>query len=363
MNDTLTPLAEFRDKNLERAFFDDNAKKSLKYVRYITLISGVIYLLFFISDYLFLKDYLMIDIVVFSLIPRFVVLSLAVILFVASKRIKNYNIIFNAYSVFVLLIYVQHLITVAHFSQIVLVFEVLDVVLVISGLYFIPNRWVINLFYSIMTYVLFLFVTPLNISDFTTGIGIILTIYFFWFILIVSVLLLKMNTYKRVQYGRELELEKLSQTDALTQSHNRKACDEIIKKLCNDNSNFSLILFDIDDFKKINDTHGHIVGDEVLIKITSLIRENIRSRDLLARWGGEEFIVLLYGTSLQLATDLAQRLCELIASIKIQSDITVTASFGVTEYAPGDNLHSIISRADKLLYSAKANGKNEVCSN
>ncbi len=120
-------------------------------------------------------------------------------------------------------------------------------------------------------------------------------------------------------------------------------------------------MLDIDDFKNINDTFGHNVGDEVLIAIANSINKRIRKVDLAARWGGEEFVILLPETDLLSAVQVANDIRKLIENIKISKIDKITASFGVAQYKTGDDLSSLIDRADRELYRAKRNGKNLVC--
>lgn len=123
-------------------------------------------------------------------------------------------------------------------------------------------------------------------------------------------------------------------------------------------TNFSIIMFDVDFFKRFNDTYGHLKGDEVLKRLTKTVNDNIRATDILARWGGEEFIVLLPNTSLQNAEFLAENLRKKIESIDIKGILRVTASFGVAELKEDDDRNSLTKRADEALYLAKNSGRN-----
>lgn len=363
MDFTLNFFAEFKDRNLEAKFFDETAKKSLKYLRFGVLISGGLFFFSFFYDYLFLDAGGLINLITYSLIPRTVILLFALVLYFLSKKSENYRLILNLMSVFVLLTFASHLFMAPHFIDLDLTFEALDVVLVMLGIFFIPNRWLYNLVFSIITVALFVVVSPFIIKGLTYVTIIELLFYFFWFVFIIGILLLRTNDYKRAQYANGLELERLVLTDSLTNASNRIAFDTTINKLCEEKKSFCVILFDIDDFKKINDTYGHIIGDEVLKNLVKTVSRNIRGGDTLARWGGEEFVILLIEKNLETAVKTAERLRGVIASTELENiDYNITASFGVTEYIDGDNLNTIMSRADKLLYTAKNQGKNKVCS-
>jgi diguanylate cyclase (GGDEF)-like protein len=117
----------------------------------------------------------------------------------------------------------------------------------------------------------------------------------------------------------------------------------------------------LDNFKKINDFYGHAVGDEVLKKVAEKVRKHLRKTDLFVRWGGEEFAVILPYTDLKGAAKVAEKLRKAIEDLKFdQPYLKVTASFGVTELKPGENLVEALGRADKALYAAKRKGKNRI---
>ena len=153
--------------------------------------------------------------------------------------------------------------------------------------------------------------------------------------------------------------------DELTQVFNKKVFNEIINKKINskrkNESIFSLIIFDIDFFKKVNDNYGHLVGDDVLKKLALTIKTHIRTNDVLARWGGEEFVLIVQedlNTALAVAENLRQR----IESEDFDIVKHITCSFGVTQFLSEDNEKTIINRADEALYMAKKTGRNRVCS-
>ena len=124
-------------------------------------------------------------------------------------------------------------------------------------------------------------------------------------------------------------------------------------------SKLCLFIIDLDFFKKINDTYGHVKGDEILRIMGSVLKKHIRKSDVAARFGGEEFIILLPETSLEKAKKLAQRLKNLVANNKILKKYRVTFSGGLTEYRKRDTKKSFKERADKALYQAKNSGRNQ----
>ncbi|WP_374723376.1 GGDEF domain-containing protein [Calidifontibacillus erzurumensis] len=155
--------------------------------------------------------------------------------------------------------------------------------------------------------------------------------------------------------------------DALTDIGNRRSIDSWLEseiKRCNEtNSVFSIVYFDIDYFKKINDTFGHHIGDSVLIEFSSLIKNHIRPSDFFGRWGGEEFIIILTNQSLTEVTQFAENLRKIIEDHTFQFVGKVTASFGVSCLQPNDVPKTLIKRADQALYIAKNHGRNMVKAN
>jgi diguanylate cyclase (GGDEF)-like protein/PAS domain S-box-containing protein len=162
-------------------------------------------------------------------------------------------------------------------------------------------------------------------------------------------------------------LKEQATTDVLTGAYNRRGFIEIlkneIKKSKFSNSNLSILMFDIDFFKKINDTYGHDVGDAVLIKLSETIFNNIRKEDIFARWGGEEFIILMPSTQLELATQKAESLRHHIENLDAKDLPKFTVSFGVTVYHEDESIDNFIKRADDALYRSKETGRNKTSAN
>lgn len=156
----------------------------------------------------------------------------------------------------------------------------------------------------------------------------------------------------------------LATKDALTNIFNRKKFEDELKKEIERslryNNYLSLIIFDIDHFKSVNDTYGHPTGDHVLKEITKLVSENIRKYDMFARYGGEEFVILTPETSLAGAKELAEKIREIIAESEFKEVGKVTCSFGVSEYVKHEDPAGFVKKADYALYIAKNKGRNRV---
>lgn len=174
----------------------------------------------------------------------------------------------------------------------------------------------------------------------------------------------------RVGQEEKLRAEQLAQLDPLTGLNNRRAFYELTTPLWNvafrHGHALSVMLIDIDLFKHVNDAHGHAHGDAVLKQAAGVLRQNIRQSDILARWGGEEFIVLMPETNINEANILAERLREGITQIRVEHQAgatAITASFGVAQRAESNaTLDALIESADNCLYQSKQNGRNRITS-
>lgn len=161
------------------------------------------------------------------------------------------------------------------------------------------------------------------------------------------------------------QLQELAQTDRLTGIKNRLKLEEVLayeieRAFRYAENKLSLILFDVDRFKEVNDNYGHDIGDEVLKEVSKVVSNNIRKSDIFGRWGGEEFLLILPNTNLEQARKLAQKLKRIIEKSKMPKEFTITASFGVSEFKEGDNMDALLKRADNRLYDAKRAGRNRV---
>lgn len=166
------------------------------------------------------------------------------------------------------------------------------------------------------------------------------------------------------------ELSKAATRDSLTGLYNRRFTTGILSKELERCRRFNRVLgiamIDLDNFKKINDTYGHFCGDKVLTMVAETLSKNIREIDVFCRWGGEEFVVILPETNLEMSIEWAERARALLASIVVQQDngkaINITASFGViATKGERESIDTLMEKVDKALYHAKESGKNRIC--
>lgn len=173
-------------------------------------------------------------------------------------------------------------------------------------------------------------------------------------------------TFEQIEKLSE-ELKVFSQRDYLTKVYNRRGmhnalicCNDLHKK---QNKAFSLLLCDIDFFKQVNDTYGHDVGDDILKRVALEIHNTIREEDIIARWGGEEFLILLPQCGLRDAYNIAEKIRKKIESISfehISEDLRITVSIGLSQHVKEKSVSQTIQEADKQMYQAKEDGRNIV---
>jgi len=180
--------------------------------------------------------------------------------------------------------------------------------------------------------------------------------------------LLSFTNITRLESDKDI-IRKLADYDALTNIYSRVKFNEIfplyMERSDRFDETFSIILFDIDHFKLINDTQGHNIGDRILIELTSIVKQRlkelkIRRTTLFSRWGGEEFVILAQFLTKDEAFKIANILRKDISQYPFTKDIKVTCSFGVTQAKPKDTQVDIFHRVDKALYKAKEGGRNQV---
>ena len=188
-----------------------------------------------------------------------------------------------------------------------------------------------------------------------------------WFNLLLFVVMMAMLTsyYWGKIASAEKRLRTLGTVDALTGLHNRHYFEKAWSLACAQQrrakGTLCLLMVDLDHFKPLNDTHGHQAGDRMLVECGRIFREAVRDIDTLARWGGEEFALLLPGTTLEQSKVVAERMragIEALVVIYQGAELRCTASVGLTEMLPADTLDQMIMRADQALYNSKMAGRN-----
>jgi len=160
------------------------------------------------------------------------------------------------------------------------------------------------------------------------------------------------------------ELEVLSVTDRLTRLYNRARIEVVLDKEADRvrryGESLSVIMLDVDHFKRVNDEHGHDAGDAVLVTLARILKISLRSSDTVGRWGGEEFMIILPQTGSVQAMEVAEKVRVAIATAAFPVVAHKTASFGVATYDPAETVANLLVRADQALYAAKHGGRNRI---
>jgi diguanylate cyclase (GGDEF)-like protein len=168
----------------------------------------------------------------------------------------------------------------------------------------------------------------------------------------------ELSSINAILKDKNKEYEQKASTDSLTGLYNRYKFKELYEATIEDNKDVSLILIDIDFFKKVNDAFGHNIGDRVLVQVSHTLLRTLNAKDIICRWGGEEFVALLPNRSLSEAENVAQEIRKNISELDIEFVGNLTASFGVSYIKADESMEDAIDRADKALYLAKNSGRN-----
>lgn len=303
--------------------------------------------------------------------------SLVFVLFSYFIRKKNYvknnnykHLIYHGYVILVSITYmsisIYRTVYITHSSYFLIPVIYIAVLYGIAFIAIIPPKYSFLLYFS--TYVIIHLVYPVKSPDIldTTALADLFTNHLVAFL--ASVITYnryrKDFNYKATIDKQNLRLKELSSTDMLTKLPNRRFIDLEIHK-CHmlaqrEESIYSLIIVDIDHFKRVNDTYGHTKGDVVLKDLAQLLKNNIRETDLIGRWGGEEFIILCRGASLSDTYNIAEKLKKKVSKYSFIEGYSLTCSFGVATYSLGDLTEDIFRHADLALYQSKSEGRNRV---
>ena len=244
------------------------------------------------------------------------------------------------------------------------------------------------LYYSIHDYLIIIMITILNVSAYcyveffdksqllpldsalmTDSVTLVYNVaaIFMCYITLAMVLITFQLVILKEDKELKIALDKvtmLANYDSLTNLYNRRVFNEImmseVNRILKGESAFSLIIGDIDHFKKVNDTYGHLMGDEVLKKVSDELKNNLRENDSIARWGGEEFIIMLPRTDVIGSEMIAEKLRLCIQELNFINNMNITMSFGIARYQHGEDISNTLKKADDALYMAKGNGRNRV---
>ena len=354
-------IAEFSDKKLETEFFNQYIGKAIRYIRPIMLCFGILNTLFIIPDYFFIENP---TAFIQAAVGRVILFILVLALFFGIKRTDDYRrfavwITLGETAVIILFFYVLNCYETPDF-----LIQAFGVMVILIVLCMVPNRWIYSMGMSVFTSTGFLILSKLLIKNIEARQFLAGTVYIWIVIVLSAILSLRSNYIERVWYLNNKELTRLSMTDPLSGAFNRIKINEEMKKWTEYskryNADFSIAIIDFDDFKGINDNYGHLVGDKIIVEFVSLINKKIRKCDIFARWGGEEFILLLPNTNIKQAVELTERIRKSIENHDFCIPNNITCSIGVAQMTADDDETTILRKVDNVLYAAKKAGKNTV---
>ena len=356
----LNKFCEFSNRDVESDFMEYEKTASINIVRFMVLLMGFTFAMFAFSDYYFYGNG---SAFIVSVALRGAALLIVTITFSVIGSFKRYDHALLLITLTELAVFGIYLLNLYNMQATEPALQFMSVMLFILTVFLIPNLWKNCLIAScviLVSYIIFCTVFFGNSAE-TPSIG-ERGIYLSTCLVSCAIFIFGRENSRRKQFATEKLLEFMSITDRLTGIYNRGRFEHVlgmwIKNMRHDP--FCLLLFDIDDFKKVNDRFGHSAGDQVLMEISRIVSAHIRDDDIFARWGGEEFVILFSSTDIERAAELAERLRKAVET-KICGDTgTVTISIGVTQYRRTESILDFINRADAKMYEAKKAGKNRV---
>lgn len=354
-------LGEFKDRQLETEYLMHENAVTIKYIRPAVLFMGILFFLFIIPDYYLTETRRIFQLI---LVIRSTFLVLVILLYLHHKIKPDLHYKLNWISAYEFIVSCSFLLIYYFYETPNICIQSFGAVALILIFFHLGNRWSHALLISLFLGFTFIMIT-LARPEIVDKMGIAaISVYITLFTAVISVSAYRINIYKRLQFLNTRELQLMSETDSLTGIYTRRKFDREAKTwidLASRHQNpLSVILFDIDNLKDINDTLGHLEGDKVLTTIVSLVKGTLRKSDIFARWGGDEFAILLPNTDISQAYELAERLNELVRSHRSKLTGPISCSFGVEGLHKGDTMNSLFSRVDLKLYQAKICGKNKV---
>lgn len=240
----------------------------------------------------------------------------------------------------------------------------MGMIIILIGIFLFPNKWRNMLLVSVISAAAF-FILSFNIidgispNDFMAG-----TFYVTATLILCALGAKSTESYRSREYNSLLDLKIISTTDTLTKACNRYQLEQEAKKWmakCRAKGNpLSLVFIDVDNLKMINDVHGHLIGDQVLIEMVTRMRKYLRENDIISRWGGDEFVVLMPAADLQTALHIIEEIRSSITGDIFPGGVTTSCSFGIAEMEKDSTFHSLLFAADQLMYDGKTKGKNRI---
>ena len=354
-------LGEFEDQQLEAEFLRHETSGAIDFIRPATMVLGILFFLFIIPDYFLIESSQTFRSILYV---RGAFLLLVTVLYTGLKYWPDQFNLPHWISIYELIVSTSFLLIYYLYESPNFFIQSFGAVALILAFFYVANRWIYALAISLFLAAGFMIISVIRPEATPASEFAAVVVYPVLIVLMSSVFSNRINLYKRMQYANNKELQRLSETDELTGINARRKLDREINRWMGlarrYNHPLSLVMFDIDDLKSINDNYGHLIGDRVLSAVAEVVDRELRSSDIFARWGGDEFAILLPHTTRQQAYELAERIRDTISAHKFEQAGYITCSFGVAEFRKDDDINSFLARADQRLYEAKTTGRDLV---
>lgn len=334
---------------------------SLKYIRLMIQLVCFINFMLLIPDLILIAD-MTGKILIAALRAAYSLILLVVCLNIKKiKQFSTFSILITVFELFAILIL---LLVMSQYTQPNFLIQTLGLVTIDILIFFVPNQWeymlVTTVFgsagYFICAYAL---ITDLNKIEFIAAV-----VYVAITILLGAIFSKSADRLQQSEFAAKSKLELLSSTDYLTETANRYKLTEEARRwidFCHRQGfPLSVVFIDVDNLKAINDKFGHATGDIILAELARLISGQLRSSDTLARWGGDEFVLLLPNVPMDGTIALIERIRKTISNHSFPQESNVTCSFGIAGMEQVDDFNSLLFKADQMMYQGKEHGKNSV---
>jgi len=355
----LNKFCEFKSREVEADFMEYEKTANLGIVRFLILVMCFTYATLVISDFYSLAQQ---RVSLISLGFRGAGLATAIFAFFLAGKFSRYDHTLLFITLSELTVFALYLLDIHLQKTVDPILQFMAVMLIILTVFLIPNRWKNSAFAGLIIWTGYIISCMISqVSSETPTLaqrGFYLAICF----LSCAIFVYGRESSERRHFASERILELMSITDRLTGIFNRARFEFVLGAWIKNRRHdpFCLLLLDIDDFKKVNDTLGHNAGDTVLVETTKVITACIRDEDIFARWGGEEFVILFDSVSIEKGAELAERLRKSVENNTCGEAGKITISIGVAQYQGEDKIEDFVRRADEKMYESKKAGKNRV---
>jgi len=352
---------EVKTLNIKALFYDYKLNISHKYVELIIVFAGMFNLFLLIPDLTLVDS----NIKRLSILIARGIFSLAVfIIFIYKDHVNT----FKQFSTLVTIGEFTHvaifLFVLSQYKKPDFLIQTLGMIVILIAVFSIPNKWANMLSVAIIGSIGFFICTSVFIDKIEQTYFWSAIVYIPVVIIICAITAWNNEKHQFNEFIAKDELQRISSTDYLTNAVNRYKMKEEADKwidFCHRHSlPLSLIFIDVDNLKKINDKLGHLAGDIVLVEISNLIQGHLKESDILARWGGDEFILLLPDISLKDAIKITEEIKNTLCNKTFMHEINVTCSYGVATLKEETDFESLLEEADNFMYKGKKLGKNNI---